>query len=72
MLTGPSHAAEHRLLGLQPDPLAQAFAWVLALPWSLLLQWPGGFTGNAARAVLVAGMLSNLGLGVLWLVRWRD
>jgi hypothetical protein len=68
---GLIHVSEHQLLGLQPDPLAHAFAWLLALPWSLLTLLPIAGSPTVAYGLTIAGMLLNLALGVVWVARWK-
>lgn len=68
---GLIHVSDHRLLGLQPDPLAHSFAWLLALPWSLLTLLSLVGTPTVAYALTIAGMLLNLVLGVVWVKRCK-
>lgn len=54
--------------GVDPDPLAAVGAIVLAMPWSILLQWlPSGGPWPGMLLVL-AGMAANIGV-ILWLGR---
>ena len=50
-------------LGIERDPLAAAFAILLALPWSMLLDWvPGSDSAAVNLAVLAVGMIVNVAL----------
>lgn len=54
--------------GVEPDPLAGVLAIVLAMPWSLALQWLHGGGPWPGMLVVLAGMAANFGI-ILWLGR---